>query len=166
MADAIGIQAIALHGRTRAQHFNGEAEHDTLARLRELTDLPLIANGDIHCPLQAAQILQKTGADAVMIGRAAQGNPWLIEETHQHLSGQAMRSDIPDSERHQVIRSHVEQLHRFYGEFMGVRFARKHVRWYLEAANWDTATLQSFNALETPETQLAWLDAFSEAMAA
>ena len=166
MADAIGIQAIALHGRTRAQHFNGEAEHDTLARLRELTDLPLIANGDIHCPLQAAQILQKTGADAVMIGRAAQGNPWLIEQTHQHLSDQAMRSDIPDAERHQVIRSHVEQLHLFYGEFMGVRFARKHLRWYLEAARWDTATLQSFNALETPETQLAWLDAFSEAMAA
>ena len=100
-----------------------------------------------------------------MIGRAAQGNPWLMSKP-TNICRQAMRSDIPDSERHQVIRSHVEQLHRFYGEFMGVRFARKHLRWYLEAARWDTATLQNFNALETPETQLAWLDAFSEAMAA
>ena len=81
MADAIGIQAIALHGRTRAQHFNGEAKHGTSPAWKALTDLPLIANGDIHCPLQAAQILQETGADAVMIERAAQGNPWLIEQT-------------------------------------------------------------------------------------
>lgn len=157
MADAIGIQAMALHGRTRQQHFKGHAEHETLARVREVTDMPLIANGDIADPEHAAQIIEATGADAVMVGRAAQGNPWLIEAIDARLRNQATRTSIPDAERRQVIAEHLDSLHHFYGEFTGVRFARKHLRWYWESAGWDLAELSAFNQLEHPADQQAWL---------
>lgn len=157
MADAIGIQAMALHGRTREQHFKGQAEHETLARVREVTDMPLIANGDINQPEQAESILATTGADAVMVGRAAQGNPWLIEAIDAQLRGQPVRAHIPTSERLQVIAQHLDALHHFYGEFMGVRFARKHLRWYWENAGWALHDLQRFNQLEHSHDQQAWL---------
>lgn len=159
MADAIGIQAMVLHGRTRQQHFKGQAEHDTLARVREVTDMPLIANGDINSPAIARNVLHASGADAVMIGRAAQGNPWLIESTDRHLRGLPPRTDIPTHERIAVIEQHLRALHDFYGEFMGVRFARKHLRWYWENADWSVEKLKDFNQIEQAEEQLEWLAA-------
>ena len=159
MADAIGIQAMVLHGRTRQQHFKGQAEHDTLARVRDVTDMTLIANGDINSPAIASNVLHASGADAVMIGRAAQGNPWLIESTDRHLRGLPPRADIPTHERIAVIEQHLRALHEFYGEFMGVRFARKHLRWYWENAEWPVDRLKDFNQIEQAEEQLEWLAA-------
>ena len=159
MADAIGIQAMVLHGRTRQQHFKGQAEHDTLARVRDVTDMTLIANGDINSPAIASNVLHASGADAVMIGRAAQGNPWLIESTDRHLRGLPPRADITTHERIAVIEQHLRALHEFYGEFMGVRFARKHLRWYWENAEWPVDRLKDFNQIEQAEEQLEWLAA-------
>ena len=159
MADALGIQAMTLHGRTRQQHFKGQAEHDTLARVREVTDMPLIANGDIDSPQKAQQILANTGADAVMIGRAAQGNPWLIEACDRTLRGLATRTHIPTQERLDVMRQHLRSLHQFYGEFIGVRFARKHLRWYWDNAGWDSQALAHFNRIDQAIEQLHWLEA-------
>ena len=156
IADAAGIQALALHGRTRCQHFHGHAEHDTLKRLRDLTDLPLIANGDITMADQAETIVAATGCDGVMIGRAAQGNPWLIQQTHARLAGLAPPEAPPLDEVFQVASQHLTQLHEFYGEYQGVRFARKHLAWY-----WQSQAIQgttaAFNRLDTAEEQLAWL---------
>lgn len=157
MAQAEGVQAFALHGRTRAQHFKGAAEHDTLKRVREVIDIPLIANGDINSPDTAHAIIANSGADAVMIGRAAQGNPWLIEAVDQTLRNRPVRADIPADERRAVMRQHLESLHQFYGEWMGVRFARKHLRWYFESAGWPVDSLAHFNAIEQPDEQLSWL---------
>ena len=157
MAQAEGIQALALHGRTRAQHFKGQAEHDTLKRVRDAVDMPLIANGDIRNAAQAKHILSDSGADAVMIGRAAQGNPWLIEQVHRYLSGDHADRQIPATERLSVIQSHLQSLYHFYGEWMGVRFARKHLNWYWQAAGWPRGSLGGFYQLETPELQLAWI---------
>lgn len=157
MAQAEGIQALALHGRTRAQHFKGQAEHDTLKRVRDAVDMPLIANGDIRNAAQAKHILSDSGADAVMIGRAAQGNPWLIEQVHRYLSGDHEDRQIPATERLSVIQSHLQSLYHFYGEWMGVLFARKHLNWYWQAAGWPRESLGGFYQLETPELQLAWI---------
>ena len=157
MAQAEGIQALALHGRTRAQHFKGQAEHDTLKRVRDAVDMPLIANGDIRNAAQAKHILSDSGADAVMIGREAQGNPWLIEQVHRYLSGDHADRQIPATERLSVIQSHLQSLYHFYGEWMGVRFARKHLNWYWQAAGWPRGSLGGFYQLETPELQLAWI---------
>ncbi|MGB0957749.1 MAG: tRNA dihydrouridine synthase DusB, partial [Litorivicinus sp.] len=132
MAEAAGAQAMTLHGRTRAQHFNGRAEHDTLKRVRDVTQMTLIANGDINTPELATDILSSTGADGVMIGRAAQGNPWLIQRCHALLTGQKAPSAPPAAEQRQVMLEHLSALHDFYGEFQGVRFARKHLRCYWE----------------------------------
>lgn len=162
MAQAEGIQAFALHGRTREQHFNGHAEHDTLKRVRDAIDIPIIANGDINDPAQAAQIIRSTGADAVMIGRAAQGNPWLIQSIHARLSGQSVPDGPSITDIMRIIRQHLTELHEFYGDFQGVRFARKHLRWY-----WDSqklpGDLQAFNRLESPDQQLHWLAQLKDA---
>jgi tRNA-dihydrouridine synthase B len=151
IAEDCGIQALAVHGRTRACRFNGHAEYDTIAAIRQAVRIPVIANGDICTPQQAREVLAHTGASAVMIGRAAQGNPWIFREiSHFLATGQELPPPAP-AEVRDVLHAHLTALHRHYGEYLGVRIARKHVGWYMDAApGWMRAT---FNAAEHPAAQ-------------
>jgi len=132
IAEDAGVAALTLHGRTRADAFRGEAEYDTIAAVKQAVRIPVIANGDIDSPLKARQVLEHTGADAVMIGRAAQGNPWIFREI-QHFLEHGRTLPAPDvTETRAVMLEHLATLHQFYGEHMGVRVARKHIGWYLQ----------------------------------
>lgn len=151
IAEDCGIAALAVHGRTRADRFNGQAEYDTIAAIKAAIRIPVIANGDITTPHQAKAVLAHTGADAVMIGRAAQGNPWIFREVAHFLAtGQHLPPPSP-TEVSAALGEHLQALYRHYGEEQGVRIARKHVGWYLDArAGWDRA---AFNAAQTPAGQ-------------
>ncbi|MCK8515483.1 tRNA dihydrouridine synthase DusB [Methylonatrum kenyense] len=131
IADDCGIQALAVHGRTRAEAYRGEAEHQTLREVRQVFPRTLLANGDINSAGRAAQVLATTGADGVMIGRGAQGRPWIFREIQHFLdTGEYLPTPAQDEiERHFL--DHVQALHGFYGERQGLRIARKHIGWYL-----------------------------------
>lgn len=132
VAEHSGIQAIAVHGRTRACGFSGSAEFHIIRQVKKAIHIPVIANGDIDTPTRAKSVLQTTGADAIMIGRAAQGNPWLFREI-DHFLRHGRRLPEPDSvEVTAIIMTHLEHLYAFYGNDMGVRIARKHIGWYLK----------------------------------
>lgn len=156
MAQAEGLAAFALHGRARSDFYNGQAEHDTLKRVREAIDIPLIANGDINSPEKARQVLEQTGADAVMVGRWAQGNPWLLEHMDRHLRGLPPRA-VTHAEKLAVVRRHVARLEEFYGPVMGPRFARKHIKAYAQPLGWSRDDLSGFLGLEHTPAQLDWL---------
>ena len=130
VAEASGIQALTVHGRTRDQHYTGLAEYETVAAIKAAINIPVIANGDIDSPAKARRVLELTGCDAVMVGRAAQGRPWIFREIAHHL---ATGGELPAPELEEVrdvLMSHLDALHAFYGEEMGVRIARKHLGWY------------------------------------
>jgi tRNA-dihydrouridine synthase B len=131
MAEQCGISALSVHGRTRADRFNGHAEYDTIGAICERVAIPVFANGDITSPQQAADVLAQTGAAGVMIGRAAQGNPWIFREVRHYLETGRERAPPTADEVKQVMHRHLQQLHAAYGEDMGVRVARKHISWYL-----------------------------------
>ncbi|HSH57338.1 MAG TPA: tRNA dihydrouridine synthase DusB [Halomonas sp.] len=131
LAEEAGIQALAVHGRHRQQRYSGDAEYDTIAAIKAAVQIPVFANGDIDSPEKAAAVLDYTGADAVMIGRGAQGNPWIFREIDHYLRHGVCLPPPGDGERASVLRHHLNALHDFYGDFMGVRIARKHVGWYL-----------------------------------
>ncbi|NAW35581.1 tRNA dihydrouridine synthase DusB [Halomonas alimentaria] len=133
LAEDAGIQALAVHGRHRQQRYAGHAEYDTIAAIKAAVKIPVFANGDIDSPEKAAEVLDYTGADAVMVGRGAQGNPWIFREINHYLRHGEPLLPPSDSERAGVLRDHLDSLHDFYGDFMGVRIARKHVGWYLAA---------------------------------
>ncbi len=163
LAESAGIQALAVHGRHRQQRYTGEAEYDTIAEIKSRLSIPVIANGDITSPEKAARVLRHTGADAVMIGRGAQGNPWIFQQiTHYLTHGEHLPA--PElAERRQVLTEHLHALHAFYGDTMGVRIARKHVGWYLDEDTRFTHTeqrrlKQQFNALASPDAQFQWID--------
>jgi tRNA-dihydrouridine synthase B len=131
MAQQAGIAALSVHGRTRSDRFNGQAEYDTIRRICQAVTIPVFANGDITTPRQAAEVKASTGAAGIMIGRAAQGNPWIFREVRHYLeTGVELPPPSPDEVGH-VMRRHLAQLHAAYGEEMGVRVARKHISWYL-----------------------------------
>jgi tRNA-dihydrouridine synthase B len=130
IAAQAGIAALAVHGRTRAELFRGRAEHDTLASLRALAPMPLIANGDIDGAETAASVLARTGADAVMIGRAAQGAPWIFRDVNARLANTANPPPLLRTQKLAIILGHIESLYAFYGEYTGLRMARKHLGWY------------------------------------
>lgn len=158
MAEDLGIQALAVHGRTRADAYKGEAEYDTIAEVKQSVAIPVLANGDIDSPHKAAQVLAHTGADGIMIGRAAQGNPWIFRAINEYLAtGTVLPEPELDAVR-RILSDHLHSLHRFYGEYMGLRIARKHVGWYLKAHDVERATLKAFNTLETADGQLQALD--------
>ncbi|MEA2117361.1 tRNA dihydrouridine synthase DusB [Halovibrio sp. HP20-50] len=163
LAEAAGIQALAIHGRHRQQRYTGQAEYDTIAEIKSRLSIPVIANGDITSPEKAAEVLAYTGADAVMVGRGAQGNPWIFQQINHYLQ-YGERIALPSlTERHQVLHGHVAALHAFYGTTMGVRIARKHVGWYLSEDLRFTplqqrALKQQFNALASPERQFTWIN--------
>ena len=145
IAQECGIAALAVHGRTRACGFNGDAEYDTIAEIVAAVDIPVIANGDIDSPQKAQQVMQHTGAAAIMIGRAAQGQPWICREIDHFLrSGDIVAPPCHD-EILDIILGHITALHAFYGELMGVRIARKHVGHYLKVENLKVESLKVEN---------------------
>jgi len=163
IAEDAGISALAVHGRTRACNYKGEVEYDTIREIRQAVSLPVFANGDIRTPEQAHQILDYTGADAVMIGRAAQGRPWVLREIDHFLRfGRTLEAPTL-AEIKGILIEHVQGLHQFYGDYMGVRIARKHVGWYLQAEQGGTCFRQAFNQLETADDQFAAInDVFAQ----
>lgn len=155
IAEDAGITALAVHGRTRACAFRGEAEYDTIARVAAAVAIPVWANGDIDSPQRAAEVLAHTGAAGVMIGRAAQGQPWLCGQIADFIQHGRLKPAPSIDEQLAVLTAHLGELHRFYGELMGVRIARKHAGWYFEAAGLDNEARRRFNPLQTPADQLA-----------
>jgi tRNA-dihydrouridine synthase B len=162
IAEDAGIAALAVHGRTRACAFRGRAEYDTIAAIVAATDLPVWANGDIDSPARAAAVLAHTGAAGVMIGRAAQGRPWLCGQIAARIAGTAVPASPSPAQQFTIVLEHVAELHRFYGEVPGTRIARKHVGWYLDGAGFGATARKTFNRLESPEAQLAALEGLRE----
>jgi tRNA-dihydrouridine synthase B len=153
IAEAAGIAALAIHGRTRDQHYTGIAEYDTIAEVKAALSIPVIANGDVDSPRKAAQVLRMTGCDAVMIGRAAQGRPWIFREVAHHLATAGLLPEPSLQEVRDVLLAHLEHLHAFYGEPSGVRIARKHLGWYAKDRPENAAFRHVVNRAETAETQ-------------
>lgn len=159
IAEDCGISGLAVHGRTRACKFNGDAEYNTIADIKSAISIPVIANGDINSAEKALAVLQHTNADAVMIGRAAQGRPWLCGEIDQFLRNGTVVASPSMIDVKLILQEHIQSLYEFYGEFMGIKISRKHVSWYLAAAknNSNGMTTDSFrrhfNQLLTTQDQ-------------
>ena len=160
IAETAGIQALAIHGRTRACAYTGDAEYDTIAAVKASVKIPIIANGDITSPEKAKYVLEQTGADAVMIGRAAQGRPWIFREIEHFLSTGVHLPSPQIGEIHLVLRDHVNELYAFYGEHTGLRVARKHISWYTKGLAGSAHFRHRMNQLENPEEQLKAVDDF------
>ena len=154
IAEASGIAALAVHGRTRDQQYTGVAEYDTIAAIKAQLTIPVIANGDIDSPQKAAFVLQRTGCDAVMIGRAAQGRPWIFCEMAHYLATGTVLPEPSLREVRDVLLDHLEHLHAFYGEPAGVRIARKHLGWYAKDRPENLAFRCVVNRAETTDAQL------------
>ena len=155
IAESAGIAAIAVHGRTRRCAFKGAVEYDSIRAVKRAVSIPVIANGDITSPERARGVLAFTGADAVMIGRAAQGNPWLPGAVATYLRSGTSVSPPGTQEMAEVLLGHLRALHGFYGERMGVRVARKHLSWYCRAYPHGERFWRSVNRVECPRRQLA-----------
>lgn len=161
-AEDAGIAAFTLHGRTRCDFYQGEAEYDTIREVKAALRIPVIANGDIDSPQKAKFVLEYTGADAVMVGRAAQGRPWIFREIYHYLKHGTLLAPPTYGEMKHILLEHLQDHYDFYGEFIGVRSARKHIGWYFantpNAAPW----LAQINQIECTRTQLQavaeWFD--------
>lgn len=149
-----GVSLLTVHGRTRACRFKGSAEYDTIARIKQAVDIPVIANGDIDSARKAKFVLDYTGADGVMIGRAAQGRPWIFQEIEHYLKTGIEPGATPLSVRRAVMQNHVKKLHRFYGKVKGVWYARKHVAEYVRDLPAAREFLQKFNGVDFGSEQL------------
>jgi tRNA-dihydrouridine synthase B len=160
IAEDSGIQLLSLHGRTRACGFSGRAEYDTIREVKRSTRLPVVANGDIATPEEAKQVLEHTGADGVMIGRAAQGRPWIFREIEHYLStGEKLPPPLV-SEIHSVLLAHLHDLYAFYGRETGVKVARKHISWYTKGLAGSASFRHRMNQLETCEEQVNEISRF------
>ena len=166
IAEDNGIQALAVHGRTKACMYKGEAEYDTIRTIKRSVTIPVIANGDITTPEKARYVLDYTGADAIMIGRAAQGRPWIFREVVHYLATGDKLAPPGIAEVRQIMLEHVQGLHQLYGELAGSRIARKHVGWYL--AEHDTLGVfrSEFNGIECAKQQLDALNDYFHQLAA
>ncbi len=161
-----GIQALAVHGRTKACMYKGEAEYDTIRTIKQNVSIPVIANGDITTAEKARFVLDYTGADAIMIGRAAQGRPWIFREVVHYLAtGQTLAAPAI-SEVRDIMLEHVRGLHQLYGEVLGPRIARKHVGWYLAEHDSEGVFRSEFNGIEQGNVQLDALNVYFEQLAA
>ncbi len=154
IAEGEGIQLLTVHGRTRADRFKGHAEYDTIAEIKRSVSIPIIANGDIDGPLKAKQVLDHTSADGLMIGRAAQGRPWIFREIEHYLNTGVTLQDTNLSTQSAVIQSHLKKLHGFYGKVKGVWYARKHVSGYVQGLPAAREFLEKFNAVNFGAEQL------------
>jgi tRNA-dihydrouridine synthase B len=160
IAEQAGIQALAVHGRTRACGFSGEAEYDTIATIKALLKIPVIANGDIRTPEKAKYVLDYTGADAVMIGRAALGRPWIFREINHYLETGVKLPPPSLMEIQDILLKHIENLYQFYGEYTGVRMARKHLSWYSKGQPHGAVFRNTVNRVETCREQIDLTQAF------
>ncbi|HET7773541.1 MAG TPA: tRNA dihydrouridine synthase DusB [Burkholderiaceae bacterium] len=154
MAQEAGIAMLTLHGRTRADLYTGQAEYETIAAVKAAVSIPVVANGDIDSPQKAKQVLALTGADAVMIGRAGQGRPWIYGQVAHYLATGELKPDPKPSAIKPILLEHLEAHYAFYGEFMGVRTARKHIGWYTEGLIGSDAFWQRLTPIE--DTQAQW----------
>jgi tRNA-dihydrouridine synthase B len=160
IAQESGIQALAIHGRTRACGYSGEAEYETIAVVKAEATIPIIANGDITTPEKARFVLARTGADAIMIGRAAQGRPWLFREI-SHFLATGEHLPAPEvAEIHAVLLAHLHEIYRFYGDLAGSRMARKHIAWYTRGLADSASFRHAMNQLEGPQAQLEAVNDF------
>jgi tRNA-dihydrouridine synthase B len=154
IAESAGIQALAMHGRTRACGYSGEAEYDTIRAVKAAARIPIIANGDITTPEKARFVFEYTGADAVMIGRAAQGRPWIFREIEHYLQTGEHLPQPEVAEIHAILLEHIHDLYGFYGEQTGVRVARKHISWYTRGLVGSSAFRHAMNRLDSTAEQL------------
>ena len=164
IAEDCGIAALAVHGRTRSCLYKGEAEYDTIRAIKQAVSIPVVANGDIDSPEKARYVLDYTGVDAVLIGRAAQGRPWIFREIRHFLE---TGTKLPPPDREEVrtlMNEHVTNLHQFYGAYLGARIARKHVGWYLDEEETGREFRKHFNALDCADAQLEALEAYFDGL--
>ena len=160
IAEDAGIAALAVHGRTRADQYQGLAEYDTIAAVKQAVRIPVLANGDVDTPEKAREVLRRTGADALMIGRAAQGRPWIFREVAHFLAtGERLPPPAP-AEVRDILLGHLAHLHAFYGEVAGVRIARKHLGWYAKDRPENAAFRAVVNRAESAAEQLALTRAY------
>jgi tRNA-dihydrouridine synthase B len=162
IAEDSGIAMLTLHGRTRADGYKGDAEYDTIAAVKAAVRIPVVANGDIDSPQKAAYVLDYTGADAVMIGRAAQGRPWIFREIDHYLRTGTVLAPPTISEVRERMAQHLRAHYAFYGDYLGVRTARKHIAWYVRDLHEGELFRQQMNRIDDCATQLAAVDAFFE----
>ena len=166
LAEQCGIAALAVHGRTRACMYRGNAEYDTIASIVEAVRIPVIANGDITSAQKARKVLEHTGASALMIGRAAQGRPWIFREINHFLQHGEHLSAPGHAEVKAILLGHLQALQRFYGELQGVRIARKHVGWYMKDQPQNDKFRRQFNQLETAQEQQDCIQEYFQLMSA
>lgn len=153
LAEKTGIKALAVHGRTRACRFNGNAEYQTITEVCQSVSIPVYANGDIDSPFKAREVLESTGANGIMIGRAAQGNPWIFRDTAYFLAHDALPQAPGVMEVAANVKAHLSALHQLYGENSGVRIARKHIGWYTQALPGGSHFRKAFNQLLSASAQ-------------
>ena len=164
-AESAGVQMVTVHGRTREQGYKGEAEYDTIAAVKAALRIPVVANGDINSPEKAREVLQKTGADALMIGRAAQGRPWIFREIGHYLTTGEHLAPPLVAEVRRALLEHLQDHYGLYGEYTGVRSARKHIGWYVRSLPGGEDFRERMNALETCEQQLAAVAMYFDGLA-
>ena len=164
MAESIGVQALAIHGRTRACMYQGNAEYDTIAHIKQSVSIPIFANGDIDSGAKAKLVLEQTGVDGLMIGRSAQGRPWIFREIFAALSGGAFH-EPSFAEVRDIMLAHLRDLHAFYGEEAGVRVARKHIDWYAKSRASAPALRQAVMQATDASTQIDRVQAYFDALA-
>jgi tRNA-dihydrouridine synthase B len=165
IAESAGIAMLTLHGRTRADGYKGDAEYETIAAVKSIVTIPVVANGDITTPEKAKYVLQATGADAIMIGRAAQGRPWIFREIEHFLQTGTHLPPPLVSEVSRLMDAHLREHYAFYGEFMGVRTARKHIGWYVQDLVGGEAFRQEMNLLTSCDEQLNAVKMFFDSRA-
>jgi tRNA-dihydrouridine synthase B len=166
LAEDAGISMLTVHGRTRADLYHGDAEYETIAAVKAAVRIPVVANGDITSPQKARDVLAATGADAIMIGRAAQGRPWLFREIEHFLQTGELLPPPRIDEIQQVMNEHLEDHYAFYGEFTGVRTARKHIGWYTRGLSGANVFRHRMNTLDTTREQLLAVNEFFDAQKA
>lgn len=154
IAEDAGIQLLAIHGRTREDKYTGDAEFDTVTAIKQAVNIPVLANGDIDTPEKALDVLERTGCDGIMIGRGAHGRPWLFREIHHYLLTKEYLPPLDLSSRGNIILRHLSAVHAFYGEELGLRFARKHMSWYSDFLPEGKPLSRLFNTLTQTDQQL------------
>ena len=159
IAEDAGISALAIHGRTRACRFVGEVEYDTIAQVADSISIPVFANGDIDSPKKAKDVIEKTGATAVMIGRGALGKPWIFDQINEYLSHGTSYRQPSKEEIQKIVMTHLKSIHKFYGESTGLKFARKHMSWYLGNFN-DGKPFSKFLIPKTTYDQIVQMETF------
>jgi len=160
IAEQSGVQSLAVHGRTRKCAFRGEAEYETIRQVKQQVKIPVIANGDISTPEKAAKVLEYTGADALMIGRPARGNPWIFRQINHYLETGKLIAPPTVAEVREVMLLHLQELYDFYGEYTGVRTARKHIAWYSKGFFSSNAFRREIMQVESSTEQIRMVDEF------